>query len=96
MYYYFQNQNSWLLSDASYYKYLTLKNSDINFYDAIISKGLDAKIGVSKEDNVLDVVNAGGTNVSQLRIYPENADTKLDNINISNIEDLAKKHEDPY
>ena len=74
---------------------VNIKNKDINFYDAIISKGLDAKLGVSKEDNVLDVVNAGGTKVSQLRIYPENADTKLDNINISNIEDLANMFNAP-
>ena len=74
---------------------INIKNKDINFYDAFISKGPNAKIGVSKEDNVLDVVNAGGTNVSQLRIYPENADTKLDNINISNIEDLANKFNTP-
>ena len=74
---------------------INIKNKDINFYDAIISKGPNAKIGVSKEDNVLDVVNAGGTNVSQLRIYPENADTKLDNINISNIEDVANMFNAP-
>ena len=93
-----------LLDGGFYYKTLrkinsqvtiNIKNKDINFYDAIISKGLDAKLGVSKEDNVLDVVNAGGTKVSQLRIYPENADTKLDNINVSNIKDMEKMFNAP-
>ena len=74
---------------------INIKNKDINFYDAIISKGPNAKIGVSKEDNVLDVVNAGGTNVSQLRIYPENADTKLQNVNISNVEDVQNMFNTP-
>ena len=53
-------------------------------------------IGImTKEGNVLDVVNAGGTNVSQFRFYSDNADTKLDNINTSNIEDLANMFSAP-
>jgi len=68
---------------------VNIKNKDINFYDAIISEGLDAKLGVSREDNVLDVVNAGGTNVSQLRIYPENADMLLENLNVSQVTDIS-------
>jgi len=72
---------------------INIKNNDTKFYDAIISKGPDAKLGVSKEDNVLDVVNAGNTNVNQFRIYSDNADMLLDNINTSNIEDLAMMFE---
>ena len=74
---------------------VNIKNKDINFYDAIISKGLDAKLGVSKEDNVLDVVNAGGTKVSQLRIYPENADMLIENLNVSQVTDMSNMFNAP-
>ena len=74
---------------------INIINNGSNFYDAIMSKGPDAKFGVSKEDNVLDVVNAGGTNVNQFRMYSENADMLLDNINTSNIEDMANMFEAP-
>jgi hypothetical protein len=93
-----------LLDGGFYFKTLRKINSQVtiniinngrNFYDAIMSKGPDAKFGVSKEDNVLDVVNAGGTNVNQFRMYSENADMLLDNINTSNIEDMANMFEAP-
>ena len=71
-----------------------IKNNGTNYYDAVISKGLDAKLGVSIENN-LDVVNAGGTNVAIFRIYSENAATKLGNINTSNISDLSNKYNVP-
>ena len=74
---------------------INIINNGTNFYDAFMSKGPDAKFGVSKEDNVLDVVNAGGTNVNQFRMYSENADMLLDNINTSNIEDMANMFEAP-
>jgi len=70
-----------------------IKNNGENHYDSIISKGLDAKLGVLKEDNNLDVVNAGLTDVSKIRIYSKNADTKQQNINISNVKDVEKKFE---
>ena len=71
-----------------------IKNNGTNYYDAVISKGSDAKLGVSIENN-LDVVNAGGTNVAIFRIYSENAATKLANINTSNISDLSNKYNVP-
>ena len=74
---------------------INIKNNDTNSYDAIFSKGLDAKLGVSKEDNVLDVVNAGGAKVSLFRIYSENADEKKGDINTSNIEDFANMFKAP-
>ena len=46
-----------------------------------------------ENNNALDVVNGGATNVSKFRSLSENADTKQQNINISNVEDLEKKFE---
>ena len=46
-----------------------------------------------KENNNLDVVNAGLSDVNKIRIYSENVDNKQQNINISNVEDLEKKFE---
>ena len=75
---------------------INIKNEGENFYDAIISQGTDAKLGVLKENNnVLDVVNGGSTNVSKFRFFSENADTKLQNINISNVEDVQNMFETP-
>ena len=75
---------------------INIKNEGENFYDAIISQGTDAKLGVLKENyNVLDVVNGGATNVSKFRFFSENADTKLQNINISNVEDVQNMFETP-
>ena len=71
-----------------------IKNNGTNYYDSVISKGPDAKLGVSIENN-LDVVNAGGTNVAIFRIYSENAATKLANISTSNISDLSNKYNVP-
>ena len=71
-----------------------IKNNGTNYYDAVISKGSDAKLGVSIENN-LDVVNAGGTNVAIFRIFSENAATKLANISTSNISDLSNKYNVP-
>ena len=73
---------------------INIKNNGMDYYDAIISKGFDAKLGVSIENN-LDVVNAGGTNVAIFRIYSENAATKLSNIITSNIADLSNKYNVP-
>lgn len=66
---------------------INIKNNGMDYYDAITSKGFDAKLGVLKENNI-DIVNAGGTKVSKFRFYSENAAMKLDNVNISNIEDV--------
>ena len=75
---------------------INIKNEGENFYDAIISQGTDAKLGVLKENNnVLDVVNGGATNVSKFRFFSENADTKLQNVNISNIEDVQNMFNTP-
>ena len=74
---------------------INIKNEGEDFYDAIISQGTDAKLGVLKEKNVLDLVNAGGTNVSKFRFFSENADAKLQNINTSNVEDVQKMFETP-
>ena len=71
-----------------------IKNNGTNYYDSVISKGPDAKLGVSIENN-LDVVNAGGTNVAIFRIYSENAATKLANISTSNISDISNKYNVP-
>ena len=75
---------------------INIKNEGENFYDAIISQGTDAKLGVLKENNnVLDVVNGGATNVSKFRFFSENADTKLQNVNISNVEDVQNMFNTP-
>ena len=75
---------------------INIKNEGENYYDAIISQGTDAKLGVRKENNnVLDVVNGGATNVSIFRIFSENADTKLQNVNISNVEDVQNMFNTP-
>ena len=75
---------------------INIKNEGKDYYDAIISQGPDAKLGVLKENNnVLDVVNGGATNVSKFRFFSENADTKLQNINISNVEDVQNMFETP-
>ena len=75
---------------------INIKNEGENFYDAIISQGTDAKLGVLKENNnVLDVVNGGSTNVSKFRFFSENADTKLQNVNISNVEDVQNMFNTP-
>ena len=75
---------------------INIKNEDEEFYDAIISQGTDAKLGVRKEKNYfLNVVNAGGTNVSKYRFFSENADTKQQNINISNVDDLKNMFNAP-
>ena len=75
---------------------INIKNEGENYYDAIISQGTDAKLGVLKENyNVLDVVNGGATNVSKFRFFSENADTKLQNVNISNVEDVQNMFETP-
>ena len=71
-----------------------IKNNGTNYYDAVISKGSDAKLGVSIENN-LDVVNAGGTNVAIFRIFSENAATKLANISTSSISDISNKYNVP-
>ena len=71
-----------------------IKNNGTNYYDSVISKGPDAKLGVSIENN-LDVVNAGGTNVAIFRIYSENAATKLANISTSSISDISNKYNVP-
>ena len=93
-----------LLTGGFYYKTLRKTNSQViiniknegeEFYDAIISQGTDAKLGVLKENKVLDLVNAGGTNVSKYRFFSENADTKLQNINISNVEDVKNMFNTP-
>ena len=98
-----QYMKACLLEGGFYFKTLrktnsqfttNIKNNGTNYYDAVISKGLDAKLGVSIENN-LDVVNAGGTNVAIFRIYSENAATKLTNINTSNISDLSNKYNVP-
>ena len=75
---------------------INIKNEGENFYDAIISQGTDAKLGVLKENNnVLDVVNGGTSNVSKFRFFSENADTKLQNVNISNVEDVQNMFNTP-
>ena len=75
---------------------INIKNEGENYYDAIISQGTDAKLGVLKENyNVLDVVNGGATNVSKFRIFSENAATKLQNVNISNVEDVQNMFNTP-
>ena len=75
---------------------INIKNEGENYYDAIISQGTDAKLGVLKENyNVLDVVNGGATNVSKFRFFSENADTKLQNVNISNVEDVQNMFNTP-
>ena len=75
---------------------INIKNEGENYYDAIISQGTDAKLGVRKENNnVVDVVNGGGTNVSKFRFFSENADTKLQNVNISNVEDVQNMFNTP-
>ena len=71
-----------------------IKNNGTNYYDSVISKGPDAKLGVSIENN-LDVVNAGGTDVAIFRIYSENAATKLANISTSSISDISNKYNVP-
>ena len=71
-----------------------IKNNGTNYYDAVISKGSDAKLGVSIENN-LDVVNAGGTDVAIFRIYSKNAATKLANISTSSISDISNKYNVP-
>ena len=75
---------------------INIKNEGKDYYDAIISQGPDAKLGVLKENNnVLDVVNGGATNVSKFRFFSENADTKLQNVNISNVEDVQNMFNTP-
>ena len=75
---------------------INIKNDGENYYDAVISQGTDAKLGVLKENyNVLDVVNGGATNVSKFRFFSENADTKIQNVNISNVEDVQNMFETP-
>ena len=75
---------------------INIKNEGENYYDAIISQGTDAKFGVLKENyNVLDLVNGGATNVSKFRFFSENADTKLQNVNISNVEDVQNMFNTP-
>ena len=75
---------------------INIKNDGENYYDAVISQGTDAKLGVLKENyNVLDVVNGGATNVSKFRFFSENADTKLQNVNISNVEDVQNMFNTP-
>ena len=75
---------------------INIKNEGEYYYDAIISQGTDAKLGVLKENNnVLDVVNGGATNVSKFRFFSENADTKLQNVNISNVEDVQNMFNTP-
>ena len=75
---------------------INIKNEGENYYDAVISQGTDAKLGVLKENyNVLDVVNGGATNVSKFRFFSENADTKLQNVNISNVEDVQNMFNTP-
>ena len=75
---------------------INIKNEGENYYDAIISQGTDAKLGVLKENNnVLDVVNGGATNVSKFRFFSENADTKIQNVNISNVEDVQNMFNTP-
>ena len=74
---------------------INIKNEGENFYDAIISQGTDAKLGVLKVGNGIDVVNGGATNVSKFRFFSENADTKLQNVNISNVEDVQNMFNTP-
>jgi len=75
---------------------INIKNEGENYYDAVISQGTDAKLGVLKENyNVLDVVNGGATNVSKFRFFSENADTKIQNVNISNVEDVQNMFNTP-
>ena len=75
---------------------INIKNEGENYYDAVISQGTDAKLGVRKENNnVLDVVNGGSTNVSKFRFFSENADTKIQNVNISNVEDVQNMFNTP-
>ena len=75
---------------------INIKNEGKDYYDAIISQGPDAKLGVLKENNnVLDVVNGGDTNVSKFRFFSENADTKIQNVNISNVEDVQNMFNTP-
>ena len=74
---------------------INIKNEGENFYDAIISQGTDAKLGVLKVGNRIDVVNGGATNVSKFRFFSENADTKLQNVNISNVEDVQNMFNTP-
>ena len=74
---------------------INIKNEGEDFYNAVISKGTDTKLGVRKEENVVDVVNAGASNVSKFRFFSENADTKLQNVNISNVEDVQNMFNTP-
>lgn len=74
---------------------INIKNNGENYYDAIVSKGFDAKLGINLDNNKIDVVNAGPTMVSRIRINPESADTKQENINFSNVENVGKMFETP-
>ena len=74
---------------------INIKNNGENYYDAIVSKGFDAKLGINLDNNKIDVVNAGPTMVSKIRFNSESADTKQENINYSNVENVGKMFETP-
>ena len=74
---------------------INIKNNGENYYDAILSQGFDAKLGINLDNNKIDVVNAGPSMVSKIRINPESADTMQENFNVSNVENVGQMFETP-
>ena len=74
---------------------INIKNNGENYYDAILSQGFDAKLGINLDNNKIDVVNAGPSMVSKIRINPESADTMQANFNVSNVENVGEMFETP-